>query len=1141
MALLDHIKKIMGNTPKDKSFKWELNPGVVSFYLPKNVFVKISEQSEVVLLQFSTLKILLEQGQAELLPNGFDVANEVVAAFDESSRALLNLPSKWRGEIVADIAGNTREDKFSVKIKVSSPTGKLTNYYEIDGPLICFGDTQKYLLGPSEYKVFSAQSRFKDQGASQESKLRYIYAIQQAHYESELCTYELGHFNKLKITVPDKITVTIDQHSNGSLILTPGMQQDATPEQLNRTLGQLLRPEAKSLRVGNEIVLFNEEKLAAVQEIIRNRIVKPKDVEDFLKYPTKYLDATLVDLDLGFSARVHGVTGYLQAYFGDTDESGVSWFGSSDSTMTPEVFAAADKFIKDPETLASVTEKINDAIKTGATSFEHDHKLYDISDKEATLFSLKTLHERAEEQGYSGDDDKLGVSEEREESIQLVVDVDLNDETLEIKSASIETILEKVLYPGDLDWKNFLRNPFVHQEFAVRWGLGLINQALDTSNEVAGALFADDMGLGKTFSALATTYFYYEQCKHQERTLKPTLIVAPLSLLDNWKVEVGKTFNQSPFSDIVVLQSDAEMNHYREGGIEIVKVSSADMTAEPKYSLKVGKNFGSKRLDMPGRLVITTYQTLRDYQFSMCRIDWGMVVFDEAQNIKNPNALQTRAAKGLKADFKMVTTGTPVENSLKDFWCLMDTACPGLLGSYQEFRETYVAPITQSAGDEIDAKRAEYGRMLRKKVGALMLRRTKEDNLDGLPSKRLYAGLKDTSWKYMAELESTLHGHQLEVYDSLLNQQINDNDAHALSTIQQLRNCSLHPDLVGAGNIDANVTDSLKQSAKLASLLVIIDQIKGRNEKCIIFLVNKKLQCYLSVALGKYYELGLVDVINGDTKAVAKTSQTQTRSSIIEKFEAKQGFNLIIMSPVAAGVGLTVVGANNVIHLERHWNPAKEAQATDRVYRIGQKRDVNVYVPVALHPEFESFDANLHSLLSKKVLLKNAVVTPEEVVPQPAGISTLPLETIITPAIVKRLTWQQFEALAVLLIAKKIGAQRYYLTSNGSDHGADGVAIAGEVMHLVQAKHVSGSYNGYSAIQEVYSATKVYEKLFAPSAGTQLYFISNSRRLVKKCRELALDYNVEVIAANDFEELLVQNTIKINDLLLLEKRGRVKA
>ncbi|MFB2351132.1 SNF2-related protein, partial [Priestia megaterium] len=94
-------------------------------------------------------------------------------------------------------------------------------------------------------------------------------------------------------------------------------------------------------------------------------------------------------------------------------------------------------------------------------------------------------------------------------------------------------------------------------------------------------------------------------------------------------------------------------------------------------------------LDMDRRLVLTTYQTLRDYQFSMCVIDWGVVVFDEAQNIKNPNTLQTRAAKGLKADFKLLATGTPVENSLGDFWCLMDTAQPGLLGSWQNLRDRW--------------------------------------------------------------------------------------------------------------------------------------------------------------------------------------------------------------------------------------------------------------------------------------------------------------------------------------------------------------------------------------------------------------------------------------------------------------------
>lgn len=107
---------------------------------------------------------------------------------------------------------------------------------------------------------------------------------------------------------------------------------------------------------------------------------------------------------------------------------------------------------------------------------------------------------------------------------------------------------------------------------------------------------------------------------------------------------------------------------------------------------------------------------------------------------------------------------------------------------------------------------------------------------------------------------------------------------------------------------------------------------------------------------------------------------------MISDFEAKEGFNLIVMSPVAAGVGLTVVGANHVVHLERYWNPAKEAQATDRVYRIGQEKEVHIYIPLLHHPEFESFDVNLHRLLTQKTLLKDAVVTPEDVIPQPAGV-----------------------------------------------------------------------------------------------------------------------------------------------------------
>ena len=106
---------------------------------------------------------------------------------------------------------------------------------------------------------------------------------------------------------------------------------------------------------------------------------------------------------------------------------------------------------------------------------------------------------------------------------------------------------------------------------------------------------------------------------------------------------------------------------------------------------------------------------------------------------------------------------------------------------------------------------------------------------------------------------------------------------------------------------------------------------------------------------------------------------SQTRKSILDDFQSKSGFGIIILSPVAVGVGLTIVGANNVIHIERHWNPAKESQATDRVYRIGQKRQVNVYLPMAMHPLTESFDEKLNQLLRRKIDLSSAVVTTEDV------------------------------------------------------------------------------------------------------------------------------------------------------------------
>jgi len=170
----------------------------------------------------------------------------------------------------------------------------------------------------------------------------------------------------------------------------------------------------------------------------------------------------------------------------------------------------------------------------------------------------------------------------------------------------------------------------------------------------------------------------------------------------------------------------------------------------------------------------------------------------------------------------------------------------------------------------------------------------------------------------------------------------------------------------------------MHQSAKLQVLLKTLDAIKSRDEKVILFMVTKRLQRLLKLWLDQIYGLD-VAIINGDTAAVAKKSDVLSRKQLITQFEAASGFNILIMSPVAAGVGLTVVGANHVVHLERHWNPAKEAQASDRVYRIGQKKPVTIHLPAVLHPDFDAFDVHLDRLLRGKLMLKDAVVTPESV------------------------------------------------------------------------------------------------------------------------------------------------------------------
>lgn len=506
------------------------------------------------------------------------------------------------------------------------------------------------------------------------------------------------------------------------------------------------------------------------------------------------------------------------------------------------------------------------------------------------------------------------------------------------------------------------------------------------------------MGLGKTYMSLVAINEYLLHSRRNELKEKPILIVAPLSLVENWEQEVSLTYKTIPFKDVKILQSGRDLAEFKKKGEKRESAQASELLNEEgqmdqdkvRFALHVGPDAGSKRLDVNRRLVVTTYQTLRDYQLSLCLVDWGMVIFDEAQNLKNPNTLQTHAAKGLNSDIKILATGTPVENSLGDFWCLMDTAQPGLLGDWVYFRDKWVSPILRASEDEKNSIRQSVGQDLRSAAGGFMLRRIKENQLLALPTKSIYSGVPVSSYNvsYSPKLSSVMSGAQLSHYDEAieayrkLRAEADDVRGIALSTLQKLRTISLHPragaPLESLISKPESYREIMSQSAKMRVALNVLDDIKEAREKVIIFILSKNVQRFVKIWLDKIYGLD-VNIINGDTSAVEKKGDSLTRKGLIEQFESVQGFNAIIMSPVAAGVGLTVVGANHVIHLERHWNPAKEAQATDRIYRIGQRKNVYIHIPTALHPEHDSFDVHLDRLLSGKLLLKDAVVTTDVV------------------------------------------------------------------------------------------------------------------------------------------------------------------
>ncbi|QWL68508.1 DEAD/DEAH box helicase [Aeromonas jandaei] len=474
-----------------------------------------------------------------------------------------------------------------------------------------------------------------------------------------------------------------------------------------------------------------------------------------------------------------------------------------------------------------------------------------------------------------------------------------------------------------------------HQLHGVAW----LQHLFDLSPEhVSGCLLADDMGLGKTIQLLTFVVDYLER----QPSGDPVLIVAPVSLLDNWEAELRKFF----YADDI-----AVMRLY------------GDALSEAKFrSYEIPESLrqqGVTNLLRPGwlkeaRIVLTTYETMRSQEISLGRQSWAMVICDEAQKIKNPAAMVTRAIKAMKSRFRIACTGTPVENTLIDLWSLFDFVQPGLLGALNQFGREYQKPIEEGECKDLAALAR-----LRSLIEPQTLRRTKQDVAKDLPSK-----IEDRSCRNltMVSRQRSLYNQQIGEYRQrqLVQEAAGSKESFILPVLHKLKLVCAHPYCVEP---DLWLRE---HSPKMRWLLEQLDKIRRTGDKAIIFTELRDVQREVQHAVKVRFDISPT-IINGDTST--SSDSLNSRQRLIDRFQAVTGFNVIILSTVAVGFGVNVQGANHVIHFTRCWNPAKEDQATDRAYRIGQTKDVFVYYPTIRDAEIQTFEATLDDLLDQRRLL----------------------------------------------------------------------------------------------------------------------------------------------------------------------------
>lgn len=870
-------------------------------------------------IYYLPLATLVDNGYAYASKEGCLLPYENIYLLDEDERILLGVPQPYDKamRLVGTSMLNLSDFEYKVEFLTYVPDGELI-VCERGGNILVKG-RDKYLLNEAQYALLNRVDAFnstREEDKTTDYNLR-CFAEIKALAEQAGCQLD-SYLENENVYAPERIKIEIGRDDEGFTVepavdIEENDKFQAYFDKMRKVQAQYPVQRENGERV--RIVLNKEQKenLHYLKEQCGKHKTR-EEIQKMIEQPTEYFDPNAFDLSELYSDRVIEIGVYKPKFYPFICPYKSCWIAGA-TVETPQN-GTTKVTINSEEELEKLKREIQSAKENKKGIVEYNKTQLDIED---AMFLAQTAEKQLKDPSQPAK-----VESENGNEARNVLIIEENAE--ELGFAVKERIIEK----GDkytLFTDPFLQEGFSlkdHQKEGVAWLQHLYK------SKASGCLMADDMGLGKTLQIL----YFIDWHSRKYANHKPYLIVAPISLLENWKNEYERFFMQPR--------------------MKINMLTSKDVTR------KFDKSIVDKMQKMD--IILTNYESLRSSQLNFCAVEFDVVALDEAQKIKSPGTLVTNAAKALKCNFKIAMTGTPVENSLLDLWCIMDFCVPGLLGNAKAFAAQYQNPLKKEDNDIV-----ALGNEVHDKLGVYFMRRLKKDAAKDLPDK---IELKE---------KVLMPPVQKEAYASVVNDYTSGIQPNMLVTIMHLREVSEHPYLYDSTLLNHETDEIVETSARLQATIKFLDEIKKREEKVIIFVERKETQKMLQKLCLKRYGI-ITKIINGDTPSIVKRymPNKQSRQSSIDEFQAVDGFNVIIMSPVAAGMGLNVTAANHVIHYSRHWNPAKENQATDRAYRIGQTKDVFVYYPMAVRTDIKSFDETLDDLLSRKTSLATSTIFPTE-------------------------------------------------------------------------------------------------------------------------------------------------------------------